>query len=39
MTDANCRLWRANATLSIRDMKATRRNDNLIDWEAVNEFV
>lgn len=37
--DARCHLWRASVTLAIRDMKATRRSLDLIDWEAVNELV
>jgi len=37
--DPRCHLWRANIALAIKDMKATRRSLDLIDWEAVNEFV
>ncbi len=36
--DANCRLWRASVPLAIRDMRATHRNCDLIDWSAANEF-
>jgi hypothetical protein len=37
--DHSCGLWRANVHLAIRDMKATRRNCDLIDWSIVDEFV
>lgn len=37
--DFNCGLWRASIALAIRDMKATNRNCDLIDWEVVNEFI
>ena len=37
--DANCKLWRANVALALRDMKATHRNCDLIDWDAANEFI
>lgn len=37
--DYSCRLWRANVHLAIRDMKATHRNCDLIDWSIVDEFV
>ena len=37
--DKNCRLWRATVPLAIRDMKATHRNSDLIDWELANEFI
>ena len=37
--DHSCGLWRANVPLAIRDMKATRRNCDLIDWSIVDEFV
>lgn len=37
--DARCSLWRASVALALRDMKATRRNRDLIDWEALDEFV
>lgn len=32
-------MWRANVALAIRDMKATHRSCDLIDWEAVNELI
>jgi hypothetical protein len=32
-------LWRANVALSLRDMKATHRNCDLIDWELANELI
>lgn len=37
--DHGCGLWRANVRLAIRDMKATRRNCDLIDWSIVDELV
>lgn len=37
--DANSRLWRASVTLALRDMKVTRRNCDLIDWDIANEFI
>ena len=37
--DANCRLWRASVPLALRDMKATHRNCDLIDWDIANEFI
>ena len=37
--DHGCKLWRANVHLAIRDMKATHRNCDLIDWSVVDEFV
>ena len=37
--DPACRLWRASAALALRDMRATRRNKDLIDWEVARELV
>jgi hypothetical protein len=37
--DSRCRMWRANPALAIRDMKAAKRNLDLIDWSIANEFV
>lgn len=37
--DLPCRLWRANINLALRDMKATRRNGDLIDWDLANELI
>ncbi|MCE2993486.1 MAG: type IV toxin-antitoxin system AbiEi family antitoxin [Alphaproteobacteria bacterium] len=37
--DKNCRLWRANVSLSLRDMKVAHRNCDLIDWSIANEFI
>lgn len=37
--DTRCGLWRASVALAIRDMKATRRNTDLIDWDMVHEFI
>jgi len=37
--DSQCRLWRASVALAIKDMKATKRNTDLIDWGVANELV
>lgn len=37
--DRRCHLWRASVTLALQDMRATRRNLDLIDWSVVNESV
>ena len=37
--DARCHLWRASVALALQDMRATRRNMDLIDWSVVNEPV
>lgn len=37
--DARCHLWRASVALALKDMRATRRNRDLIDWSVADEFV
>ena len=37
--DHACGLWRANATLALRDMKKTHRNCDLIDWDTAHELI
>ena len=37
--DAHCHLWRASVALAIRDMLATKRNTDLIDWSTANELI
>ncbi len=37
--DTNCRLWRAKVSLALRDMKATHRNCDLINWDILNELI
>ena len=37
--DARCGLWRASVAQALRDMRATRRNMDLIDWSAAHESV
>ncbi|WP_275099288.1 type IV toxin-antitoxin system AbiEi family antitoxin [Sedimenticola hydrogenitrophicus] len=37
--DQRCHLWRASVALALQDMRATRRNMELIDWSVVNELV
>jgi hypothetical protein len=37
--DESCKLWRASIPLALRDMKAARRNCDLIDWEVASEFI
>lgn len=37
--DTRCRLWRAAVPQALRDMRRHKRNLDLIDWSAANEFV
>lgn len=37
--DHRCGMWRANIELALRDMKATHRNSDLINWDIANEFI
>jgi len=37
--DGRCRLWRASVPQALRDMRATHRSLELIDWSVANEFV
>lgn len=37
--DAPCKLWRASVKQALRDMRATHRNLDLIDWSVVDELV
>ncbi len=37
--DHNLGLWRASIALALRDMKATHRNCDLIDWDIANELI
>ena len=37
--DSRCRLWRATVAQSLRDMRATHRNQDLIDWSAARELI
>jgi predicted transcriptional regulator of viral defense system len=37
--DARCHLWRASVALALKDMRATRRNLDLIDWSVADELV
>ena len=37
--DHHCGMWRANVELALRDMKATHRNTELIDWDIANELI
>ena len=37
--DPQCRLWRANVSQALRDMRATHRSLDLIDWSVVHELV
>lgn len=37
--DGPCGLWRATVVLAIKDMKKTKRNCDLIDWDEVNDPV
>jgi hypothetical protein len=37
--DPRCKLWRASVKQALRDMRVTKRNTDLIDWELANEFI
>ena len=37
--DERCRIWRATVTQALRDMRATHRNLDLIDWSVADELV
>lgn len=37
--DRRCGLWRATVALAMQDMRATRRNLDLIDWDVLDELV
>lgn len=37
--DKEYRLWRANTVLALKDMKDTRRNCDLIDWNIAHELI
>ncbi len=37
--DDRCGLWRAHTALAIQDMKAAKRNLDLIDWSVVDELI
>lgn len=37
--DESRKLWRASIKLAIRDMKAAKRNCDLIDWDIANELI
>lgn len=37
--DHSTGMWRANTAQAIRDMKATHRNCDLIDWDIANELI
>ncbi len=37
--DRSCRLWRAKPELVLRDMKAAKRNLDLINWSIVRQLV
>ncbi|MFZ0565573.1 MAG: DUF6088 family protein [Chlamydiales bacterium] len=37
--DPRCGLWKASVSLALRDMKATHRSCDLIDWELANELI
>ncbi len=37
--DVRCRLWRASVSQALRDMRATHRSLDLIDWKAADELV
>lgn len=37
--DVRCRLWRANVSQALRDMRAAHRSLDLVDWSVAHEFV
>ncbi len=37
--DPGCKLWRASIKQALRDMRVTKRNTDLIDWELVDELI
>ncbi len=37
--DPRCRLWRADVAQALRDMRATHRSTDLVDWNTANELV
>jgi hypothetical protein len=37
--DARCHLWRASVALALKDMQATQRSLDLVDWSAAHELV
>lgn len=37
--DPRCKLWRASIKQALRDMRVTKRNTDLIDWELANELI
>ena len=37
--DSRCKLWRASVPQALRDMRATHRSLELVDWSAAHEFV
>lgn len=37
--DARIHLWRASVQLALKDIKHTRRDTGLVDWEVADEFV
>lgn len=37
--DPQAQLWRASVALALRDMKDTRRDTGLINWEAAHELI
>jgi hypothetical protein len=37
--DKNIQMWRASIAQAIKDMKATKRSLDLIQWDVVNELI
>lgn len=37
--DSRHKMWRASIKLALRDMKAAKRNCDLINWDEVHEFI
>jgi hypothetical protein len=37
--DTQNKMWRASVKQALRDMKATHRSTDLIDWSVANELI
>lgn len=37
--DTGCKMWRASVSQALRDMRATHRSTDLVDWRSANEFI
>jgi len=37
--DSKARLWKADIHLALKDMKKTKRNTDLLQWEMIHDHV